>query len=191
MQGPLERLQLPGHPHPVRTEARSAAGTVRKFRRRDKYPRRNFTHNLNAGLGGVPGHCVLATSSRLPPMDFTGYRKIAATCPIFMSMLALSLAAGVSTQSGRMGGSGRSKTYKYSHSTTEYISGAAGPRVYLSPECTLSSFAAGSCSGWISGARKSSRLVGSTDHWGGSCASGAWNTAAEFMRMGRRGCFWF
>jgi hypothetical protein len=29
----------------------------------------------------------LATSSRSPPMDFTGYQKIASTCPISMSML--------------------------------------------------------------------------------------------------------
>src|SRR6185437_12486833 len=29
----------------------------------------------------------LAASRRSPPMDFTGYRKIASTCPISMSML--------------------------------------------------------------------------------------------------------
>ena len=33
---------------------------------------------------------MLATSSRSPPMDFTGYRKIASTCPISISMLDVS-----------------------------------------------------------------------------------------------------
>ncbi len=34
-----------------------------------------------------------ATSSRSPPMDFTGYRKIASTAPISMSMLDPSITA--------------------------------------------------------------------------------------------------